>query len=192
LTEETIRVNRLIIGGARGGKSQFAQDIAAKTGKSVLFVATAEAGDDEMRRRIKAHQASRPAGWRTLEAPTGLGLKIRAEAGDVQVIILDCVTLLVNNIFSRYTDTAGEMTDTAAIENEVEEEIDGLIGCINSLDAEFIIITNEVGMDLVPVNAMGRLYRDVLGRANQALAARAEEVFLMVAGLPVRIKPAAV
>ncbi|MEE8419413.1 MAG: bifunctional adenosylcobinamide kinase/adenosylcobinamide-phosphate guanylyltransferase [Dehalococcoidales bacterium] len=185
------KINRLIIGGARGGKSHFAQELALKSGKQVLFVATAEAGDDEMGRRIREHQKNRPAGWRTLEAATNIGQAIREHSGDAGVILVDCVTLLVNNIFSRYTDPAGEMTDVPMIEKEVASEIDELIKCVSGLEAAFIIVTNEVGMDLVPANEMGRLYRDLLGRANQLLAAQADEVYLMVAGLPVVIKPAA-
>ncbi len=184
------KINRLIIGGARGGKSHFAQELARKSGKPVLFVATAEAGDDEMGERIKKHQKNRPAGWRTLEVAINIGQAIRENSGDAGVIIVDCVTLLVNNIFSRYTDPAGEMTDVTMIETEVTAEIDRLIECVRSLEAGFIIVTNEVGMDLVPVNDMGRLYRDLLGRANQLLAEQADEVYLMVAGLPVLIKPA--
>ena len=157
----------------------------------MLFVATAEAGDDEMRARIKKHQSSRPPGWRTLETPSNIGPAIRENSGDAGVIIVDCITLLVNNIFSRYTDQAGEMTDVPKIEAEVTGEIDRFIECVSGLEAEFIIVTNEVGMDLVPANMMGRLYRDLLGKANQQLAELADEVYLMVAGLPMLIKPAA-
>ena len=182
------QINRLIIGGARSGKSRFAQELASKSGQAVLFVATAEAGDEEMRQRIEKHKQSRPPAWSTLETTTNIGNSILENGGNAHVIIVDCITLLVNNVFSHHTSTAGEMTDVPLIEKEVDEEIRNLIECINSLDASFIIVTNEVGMDLVPANEMGRLYRDLLGRANQLLAEQADEVYLMVAGLPVRIK----
>jgi adenosylcobinamide kinase/adenosylcobinamide-phosphate guanylyltransferase len=96
-----------IIGGARSGKSTLAQDMALKAGGDVLFVATAEPGDDEMRARIDAHKRSRPANWKTLEAPTGLGKRIDAEIGEAKTVVIDCITLLVSNVFQR---TAGKRT----------------------------------------------------------------------------------
>ncbi len=181
--------NVLIIGGARSGKSHFAQELALKSGKPVLFVATAVAGDEEMRQRIEEHRRARPAAWRTLEVTTHVGNHIVKKIGAAQVVIVDCITLLVSNILGQYTDQAGEQIDTPLIEKGVISEISELIECINRVDASFIIVTNEVGMGLVPANQMGRLYRDLLGRANQLLAERADEVYLMVAGLPVKIKP---
>jgi len=180
----------LIIGGARSGKSHFAQELALRSGKPVLFVATATAGDEEMRQRIKEHQRTRPTSWRTLEVTTHVGDEICQKIGETQVVIVDCITLLVNNIFSQYADHTGEHIDDSLVEQAVTHEIDELIECINYLDANFIMVTNEVGTGLVPANKMGRLYRDLLGKANRLLAERADEVYLMVAGLPVPIKPA--
>ncbi len=181
--------NILIIGGARSGKSRFAQEFALKSGKPVLFVATAEAGDDEMRQRIEAHQRTRPSTWSTLEVTTQVGKEILKKAGGAEVVIVDCITLLVNNIFSRYTDPTGELLNTSHIEQEISDEINELVESLSRFDTS-LIITNEVGMDLVPANKMGRVYRDALGKANQFLAEKCDEVFLMVAGLPMRIKPA--
>ena len=175
----------MITGGARSGKSHFAQELALKLDEPVLFVATAEAGDEEMKRRIEEHRQERPAAWGTLEVTTHVGSNIRQKTSGARVVIVDCITLLVNNIFSQYN----EETDTALIEEKLIAEIDELIECINQADASFIIVTNEVGLGLVPANRVGRLYRDLLGRANQMLAQRADEVYLMVAGLPVPIKP---
>ncbi len=155
----------------------------------MLFAATAEAGDEEMRQRIEEHKRSRPSSWRTLEVTSHLGDEIIKKGGEAQVIIVDCITLLVNNIFSRFTDQTGEQIDDSLVEKEVSHEIGELIECINRLDASFIIVTNEVGMGLVPANKIGRLYRDLLGKANQLLAEQADEVYLMVAGLPILIKP---
>jgi len=178
----------LIIGGARSGKSGFAQELALKLGEPVLFVATATAGDEEMAERIAQHRKARPATWSTLEAPTGIGEIIRGQLGQAKVVIVDCITLLVNNISSRY-DQQGEQIDASRVEEEVTSEIEGLIRCIKRIDARFIIVTNELGTGLVPPSKVARLYRDLLGQANQKLAEVSEEVYLMVAGIPVRIKP---
>lgn len=181
--------NILILGGARSGKSYFAQELAQKLGKSVLFVATAVAGDEEMKQRIEEHQRARSADWSTLEVTTHIGNHISQKIGGAQVVIVDCITLLVNNIFSQCIDQTSEEIDAPLIEKEVTSEISELVECINRIDASFIIVTNEVGMGLVPANKMGRLYRDLLGKANQLLAQGVDEVYLMVAGLSVQIKP---
>jgi len=178
----------LIIGGARSGKSRFAQELASKLGESVLFVATAVAGDEEMRQRIDEHQQARSATWDTLEVTTHVGSQIRQKIGGAQVVIVDCITLLVNNIFSQYSDQTADQIDAPLIEEKLIAEIDELVECINQVDANFIIVTNEVGLGLVPANRVNRLYRDLLGKANQILAEHADEIYLMVAGLPVPIK----
>ena len=175
--------NILIIGGARSGKSRFAQELAPKLGEPVLFVATAVAGDEEMQHRIEEHRRARSAAWSTLEVTTHIGSQISQRIGGAKVVIIDCITLLVNNIFSQYGDQAGEQ-----IEKKLTSEIGELVECINHTNASFIIVTNEVGMGLVPANRVGRLYRDLLGKANQILAHHADEIYLMVAGLPVPIK----
>ena len=180
-------INILIIGGARSGKSRFALELALKLGEPVLFVATAEAGDEEMRQRIEEHQRARPSAWSTLEVTTHVGSQISQKIGDAQVVIVDCVTLLVNNILSQYSPQTG--VSVIDIEQKVTSEINELVECINHTDASFIIVTNEVGTGLVPANRVGRLYRDLLGKANQLLAQQVDEVYLMVAGLPVQIKP---
>ena len=179
----------LVTGGARSGKSRFAQELALKSGKPVLFVATAEAGDEEMKQRIRAHQRSRPPGWGTLEITTGVGNAVLKEAGGVQLIIVDCITMLVNNVFNRHADRSLEQIDTTLVEKEVTREIAELIECLKQVNAEFIIVTNEIGLGLVPANPIDRLYRDLLGKANRLLAEQVDEVYLMVAGLPVLIKP---
>ncbi len=152
----------------------------------MLFVATAVAGDEEMRQRIEEHQRARSADWNTVEVTTRVGSQIEQKIGRAKVVIVDCITLLVNNIF----DQSGEQIDALLIEKKVNSEISELVECIKRVDASFIIVTNEVGLGLVPANKVGRLYRDLLGKANQMLAEVADEVYLMVAGLPVLIKPA--
>lgn len=138
-----------------------------------------------MRRRIEEHRKNRPALWTTLETPAGVGESIRGNAGDNQVVLLDCITLLVNAVFNRF----GENLDEKQIEEAVTAEINDLIDCMENLDKDFIIVTNEVGLGLVPANQAGRFYRDILGKANSILAAFCDEVYLMVSGIPVRIKP---
>lgn len=176
----------LILGGARSGKSRFAERLASKHGGSVLYVATAGAGDEEMRRRIEEHRRARPAGWRSLEAIRALGATLRQEAKDAQVIIVDCLTLLVSNLMAGMEDHSPE--ELTQVEKDLEAEVEELLMAMDSLDATFVIVSNEVGMGLVPPYAMGRVYRDLLGRANQRLAQRAEVVYLMVAGIPVDVK----
>jgi len=180
--------NILIVGGARSGKSHFAQELALRSGKPVLFVATAEPGDEEMRQRIEEHKRARPKEWGTLEVTTHAGEEIQQRIGKAQVVIVDCITLLVSNIFSQYGEQTDEQIDASFIEGKVTSEIGELVECISSIDASFIIVSNEVGTGLVPTTKTGRLYRDLLGKANQLLAERVDDVYLMVAGLPVKIK----
>ena len=178
----------LIIGGARSGKSRIATEIALLSDQPVLFVATAEAGDEEMRRRIEEHRRVRPADWVTLEATTQVGRQIQKNIGTARTVILDCITLLVSNVLLNCLEHAGGEPDATDIEKEVMAEIEELVRCFDRVEANFIIVTNEVGLDLVPVNKIGRLYRDLLGRANQVLAKHVDEVYLMVAGVPMLIK----
>jgi len=178
----------LITGGARSGKSHFAQVLATKSGKSVLFVATAQAGDEEMRRRIGDHRRARPAGWRTLESPSAVGTQITRGIGDVELVIIDCLTLLVSNVMGEFVSSSGDEVDVVPAEKAVSSELEELIECLERVKADFIVVTNEVGLGLVPDNALGRVYRDLLGKANQRLAEAADEVYFMVAGIPVKIR----
>jgi len=171
----------LILGGARSGKSDYAQKLASSLGGEVLFVATARALDEEMRERIEAHRKARPAAWRTLELARGLGSGIEKHAGDAGVVVIDCLTLLVSNLL-------GWGGSPGVVEKRVQREVNALLGCMDRIGAVFIVVSNEVGLGLVPDNPLGRTYRDVLGKANQAVAHRADEVYLMVAGIPVRVK----
>jgi adenosylcobinamide kinase/adenosylcobinamide-phosphate guanylyltransferase len=171
----------LITGGARAGKSSYAQKLAGDIGGKVLFVATAEAKDEDMRLRIEKHKKSRPSGWETLEAPSGVGKAIGEKDGKYQVVIIDCITMLVSNVMLGAEDeTSGE--------SEMLKEIDTLIKVMHSKPATYILVSNEVGLGIVPDNELSRNYRDLLGKANQMLAQYADEVYLMVAGIPVKIK----
>jgi adenosylcobinamide kinase/adenosylcobinamide-phosphate guanylyltransferase len=171
----------LLLGGARSGKSYYAQQLASELGGKVLFVATGEALDEEMEARIEEHKKARPKNWRTLEIPTGIGKGIEKQIGNAEVVIIDCLTLLISNLLR------GE-PDYPEAEKKVMAEINELIAAMDKLDASFVIVSNEVGMGLVPETKLGRIYRDLLGKANQLLAQHATEVYLMVACLPVQIK----
>jgi len=173
-----------ILGGARSGKSSYAQRLATERGQHVLYVATAEAGDDEMQNRIQAHRAERPAHWTTLEAPLKVGDAILAEAGRAEIILIDCLTLLASNVIVPLPEP---VTDQIATE-VLLAEVNGLLSAYAQSEAEWIIISNEVGLGLVPPYPLGRVYRDALGRANQQIAAAADEVLFMVAGLPMKVK----
>jgi len=171
-----------ILGGARAGKSRFAQELAAKLKKGVLFVATCEPLDEEMNARIKAHQKSRPRDWKTLEVPTDVAKAMKGKIGTAEVVILDCLTLLISNLMG--TDEA----DAETLEKKVNDEMEELVAFIRTTKAHFIIVSNEVGLGVVPPYHSGRVYRDVLGMANQMLAQNADEVYFMIAGIPIQIK----
>ncbi|MFQ5576000.1 MAG: bifunctional adenosylcobinamide kinase/adenosylcobinamide-phosphate guanylyltransferase [Anaerolineae bacterium] len=173
----------LILGGARSGKSRHAEHLAAQLGRRVLYIATAEAKDPEMAARIAAHRRARPAGWQTLEAPRQVGARLAAAGPPPDALLLDCLTLLVSNIV-----LAMDSRPPQAVEAAVQAEVEAIIAAQGRLNAPLIIVSNEVGLGLVPPNPLGRLYRDVLGRANQRLAARARRVVFMVAGLPLTVK----
>ncbi|HHB91414.1 MAG TPA: bifunctional adenosylcobinamide kinase/adenosylcobinamide-phosphate guanylyltransferase [Anaerolineae bacterium] len=174
----------LILGGARSGKSTHAEALARQLGGDhVLYVATAQPLDEEMADRILKHRAQRPATWHTLEAPRYPGQRLRTQPSQASVILLDCLTLLVSNIL-----LAQANANIATVEAQVMAEVEDLRLAARELNAHLIVVSNEVGMGLVPDNALGRMYRDLLGRANQHLAAVADQVIFMVAGLPVRVK----
>lgn len=174
----------LILGGARSGKSSYAQRLAEETGKSVTFIATAQALDEEMSARIQKHRAERPADWDTLEMPLEVAIQIQTIKSDV--VILDCITLLVSNLLMQFVKD--DIVDEAPFQLAVQREVEELIVSIRAQKQDWIIISNEVGLGLVPPYQMGRVYRDWLGWANQRLAREADKVILMVAGIPMIIK----
>lgn len=175
-----------ILGGARSGKSSYAQELARKNGGNVLYVATAQAFDEEMKTRIRAHQAERPANWHTLEAPLNVGAEVekvlREQPADV--VLLDCLTLLANNVLLQLPETATEREASAAL----LAEVDALLACRAKFNAHWIIVSNEVGLGLVPPYPLGRIYRDALGRANQVIVSAATVALFMVSGVPLILK----
>ncbi|MSQ09440.1 MAG: bifunctional adenosylcobinamide kinase/adenosylcobinamide-phosphate guanylyltransferase [Dehalococcoidia bacterium] len=178
----------LILGGVRSGKSDLAQKLAQHAGGQVLFLATAEPGDAEMQTRIAAHRAQRPAGWRTVEAPLQLADTLDRHAAGVDVVLLDCVTLWVSNIMAAVTPVGAESPSMAAAEGALAQELGALHDWHRGTSASIIAVSNEVGMGLVPPYPSGRLYRDLLGMANQRLATLATQVYVTFAGIPVDVK----
>ena len=183
----------LILGGARSGKSTWAEHLAAQSNRPVLFVATASAGDDEMAQRITRHRAQRPSEWRTIEEPSGLLHAIQTAARPGDAVLVDCLTLWVSN---RIGDAIGAFPDVGdlpaqmwdQLETSLVTEAQILVATARERDLILILISNEVGMGIVPATPLGRRYRDVLGRVNQAVAVTADSVVLMIAGLPVDLR----
>jgi adenosylcobinamide kinase/adenosylcobinamide-phosphate guanylyltransferase len=177
----------LILGGARSGKSSFAEQKAIESGGRVTFIATAQALDDEMATRIRKHRARRPENWITLEIPIDIGRRLKHNHLDTDVALLDCITLLVSNLLMQASPDPDEPDETLAAEL-VTAEINALLQIIQQDEADWLVVSNEVGMGLTPPFPMGRVYRDLLGWTNQKLAAAADVVYLMVAGLAIKLK----
>ncbi len=176
----------LILGGARSGKSTYGQKLAIAHGGQVLYIATARALDGEMQARIAVHQQERPSTWLSLEAPLDVAGRAQALLPQVDVVILDCLTMLVTNLLLQAAPDENQPDERAAA-TAVRTELDALLNLIHQQSADWILVSNEVGLGLVPPYPLGRVYRDLLGWANQRLAAQADQVFWMVAGIPVPI-----
>jgi adenosylcobinamide kinase/adenosylcobinamide-phosphate guanylyltransferase len=174
----------LILGGARSGKSSIATSIASRFGKNIVYVATAAAGDEEMKKRIDTHRKERPRDWTTIEAPTGIGKSLAKTETQADAVILDCLTMLASNIIVEH----GEDESEDLLNSIVRGEIDALLAECTHRESSCIVVSNEVGMGIVPENKLARVYRDVLGRANKYLAEKADHVLLMIAGIPVDVK----
>ena len=176
----------LILGGARSGKSAQAVRIARQIQDGqVLFVATAEPGDNEMHLRIEKHRAERPAHWHTLEAPRNVGKAIGRQSKRYSTIIVDCITLLVSNLLVDMPDPYAE-----AVRERVDQEIEEIVTAANGMPctSRMIVVSNEVGTGMAPLTPLGRAFRDLVGQANQTLAAASDRAVLMVAGLPLVLK----
>ena len=175
----------LILGGARSGKSSYAEKLAMESGAGVLYVATAQAWDEEMAERIAKHKADRPNHWQTLEAPQQVGHALqKLLTPTIDTVLIDCLTLLATNVILPIPEPISDADATAA----VLREVDALLEVYQNATGHWIIVSNEVGLGVVPPYPLGRVYRDALGRANQRLAAAADRVLFMVAGLPMVVK----
>jgi adenosylcobinamide kinase/adenosylcobinamide-phosphate guanylyltransferase len=164
----------LVLGGARSGKSAFAERLAAEAAAARVYVATATAGDDEMRERIAHHRARRGDGWRTVEEPLALVDTLTRESRTDNAILVDCLTLWLSNLMHADKDVEAETRQLAAVLREARGNI--------------VLVSNEVGLGLVPETPLGRAFRDAQGRLNQAVAAAVTNVAFIAAGLPIWLK----
>ncbi len=190
---------RFVIGGARSGKSRFAERLAAAEedrGSPVLYIATMEPLDAELAARVERHRAERPSSWRTVEAPLDPAAALRDAPTEV-CALLDCVSLWISNLLLAELNAdnhAGERDEidaatSAAAEASMASALDALFAAVESRAGPTIAVSNEVGGGVVPATSLGRAYRDVLGVANQRLAARAERAWLLVAGRALELPP---
>ncbi len=173
-------MKELILGGARSGKSHYAELCAIETGLDVLYVATAQAFDDEMQQRIQHHQQQRPAHWRVIEEPINLVSVLKNNASANTCILVDCLTLWISNQLC-----------SEEHKNQVEKNIDDLINTLTDLTksgGNIIFVSNEVSMGIIPMGEINRQFVDEAGRLHQRLAAVCDKVILMVAGIPTTIK----
>lgn len=178
----------LVIGGASSGKSDFAVKLAKESRQKVVFIATAEAGDAEMQKRIEAHKHSRPGTWQTVEEPLGLAKVIKGLPASGRFVIVDCITLWVSNLLIHYAGESPTPTKTAKAKVSIQGMTNYLIDTLAKTQSTVLFVSNEVGSGIIPMNALSRAYAEALGRANKALAERADVVYHMVAGIPVKIK----
>ncbi|HXX24318.1 MAG TPA: bifunctional adenosylcobinamide kinase/adenosylcobinamide-phosphate guanylyltransferase [Terriglobia bacterium] len=171
----------LVLGGARSGKSRYAQELASAF-KRVVFIATARRDDAEMRAKIARHRRERPASWKTLELSTGLDRALREQCRKADLLIIDCLTLYL----------AKAMERKRGDRRQVHNHIQSLCEAIREAKASVVIVSNEVGCGVVPSYRSGREYRDLLGEFNRQIAQVADRVILMVAGLPLAVKDSSV
>jgi len=182
-----------VTGGARSGKSQLAEQLArerAESGTNVItgnagvtYIATAQADDDEMRKRIAEHRRRRPESWQTIETTddlTGSLVKALAAGG---IVLVDCLTIYISNLLMKPGIDGG-----AAADARVDAEIEKLVELCQSGNGRVILVSNEVGLGIVPENPLARSFRDLAGRANQRLAAVADEVYFCISGIPMKVK----
>ena len=167
-----------VTGGARSGKSRFAQDLAHSIKGRKVFIATAEPLDEEMQERIATHKRERPSDWDTVEEFRHLGKIVKKCAATYDILLIDCLTLWISNL----------LTTNSLEEPLISREVQNLIGSCKTERSTVIVVSNEVGMGIVPADKLTRLYRDIVGRANQDIASEADEVILLVSGIPIKIK----
>lgn len=171
-----------ITGGTRSGKSRHAEEIARGFGAPLGYLATAQALDAEMDDRIRVHRQRRGEGWVTIEEPLHLPQALAANDGQHRAILVDCITLWLSNLLLRYEDSGADAAE------RIGEDVQRLVTTLRDLRTPVILVSNEVGMGIVPESRLGRLFRDIAGQTNQRLAALANEAWLVVSGIPVRLK----
>lgn len=176
----------LVTGGARSGKSTFAERYANQYGQRIAYIATAQVYDEEMAYRVKLHQERRPAVWDTYEAPQDAGKVLSMAGKQHDFILFDCLTIYLSNLLC-----AMDTLELPVLQTQVRGQIDQLLAAAAAQEATTLFVTNEVGAGIVPENSLARAYRDMAGWMNQWVAERAAQVYLVVCGLPVDIKKAA-
>jgi len=164
----------LVLGGARSGKSRYAEGLVDRHPGRRTYLATAEALDAEMAERVKAHRARRDSDWKTVEEPLDLAQALKAETGQGAAVLVDCLTLWLGNLLGK--------------ERDVAAEIEGLIAAVGQFGGPVVFVSNEVGLGIVPDNALARRFRDLAGSLHQRLAEKADRVVFVVAGLPMNLK----
>jgi len=179
---------RFVTGGARSGKSTFAEQLAQASGAPVVYLATMEPGDDELLDRVQRHQARRPAAWTTVEEPLRLAEALAATSPEACVLI-DCVSLWVTNRLMQLGSDDPTLDEIAALEAALDSEIDALVAAAHTRGGITITVTNEVGTGVVPPYPLGRVYRDVLGRVNQRVSRAANRAWLLVSGRALELPP---
>lgn len=188
----------LVTGGARSGKSNYAEDLAKKLGENILYIATSIPFDDEMKERVRKHKASRPEHWLTYEGYKKLGTVLNncvnkqgTVLSSVDGVLIDCVTVMITNLMfdmPRMKDENYELIDFNIVETEIMNEAKSLMEAIKNLNKTVILVTNEVGFGIVPESKLGRVFRDIAGRVNQYIASRCDEVYLTVCGISMKVK----
>ncbi len=168
-----------VTGGTRSGKSDYAMSLAEKAGGRLVYIATASAGDEEMRERIERHRGSRGSGWKTVEETLNLSGIVSSMDGEGASVVIDCLTLWLTNLM---------MEDMEGFEEIAAGKAGGLAAVLRIFNGTAIVVSNEVGMGIVPENALSRRFRDAAGTANKIIASAADEVYLVVSGIPVKIK----
>ncbi|MCK9602870.1 MAG: bifunctional adenosylcobinamide kinase/adenosylcobinamide-phosphate guanylyltransferase [Candidatus Omnitrophica bacterium] len=166
-----------VLGGARSGKSSFALKTALRCRGKTAFIATCQPLDPEMKKRIARHQRSRPKHWQTFEEPRDIGSLLKKIGAGFDTIVIDCLTLLISNLMMDNQD-----------EKTIEKKFKDVLNTLDKIKAQTIIVSNEVGLGIVPANKLGREFRDIAGRINQMLAAKADNVFFLISGIPWKIK----
>lgn len=181
----------LVTGGARSGKSLYAEELCKRSKTSVAYIATAETRDTEMQDRVRKHREKRPSDWTTHECWRKISPFLPDIIRTDKTILLDCLTMLVSNLMfiQPYIDyETADMDEVNRREEEIGREIDSILSIVASSGSTLIIVSNELGMGIVPQNRLSRLYRDIVGRMNQKISARADEVYFLVSGIAMRIK----
>lgn len=181
-----------VTGGARSGKSTFAEKQAMLHHPQVTYIATSIAFDDEMKSRIMKHRQQRPSVWKTIEAYKNMEKIIKEIDNDTKAILLDCLTIMASNLILEedidWDDNGIVDNRIDSIENKVMQEVDGMLRAIRDKNICAILVSNELGMGLVPPYKLGRIFRDIAGRMNQLVAREADEAFFLVSGIPIKLK----